>query len=120
MKEVYLVDCGVLLPESDREFEAYSNVYDKKHGYYDEYQCYVKGKEEAIKEAKDYVQSSMTDGGKVYAVVSCTTIPADTDPSDAMVESETYDLDDVVYSISGSKEGIVENFIRVEQKLEQA
>lgn len=39
---VYLIDEGILLTENDKEFESYATVYDKKYGYYDEGQYYVK------------------------------------------------------------------------------
>ena len=35
--EIYLVEHGVLLSKDDREYECYSQVYDKKNGYYDEF-----------------------------------------------------------------------------------
>ena len=34
--KVFLVEVGILLDETDKEFDAYSTVYDKKHGYFDE------------------------------------------------------------------------------------
>ena len=49
MRECYMLEVGVLLKKEDEEFEKYSQVYDKKHGYYDEYQEYVLKLENAKK-----------------------------------------------------------------------
>lgn len=33
--QAYLVDLGILLDKTDKEFEYYSCVYDHQYGYYD-------------------------------------------------------------------------------------
>lgn len=39
--KIYFLEVGVLLDEPDAEYTSYSNVYDKKHGFFDEWQKYI-------------------------------------------------------------------------------
>jgi hypothetical protein len=105
----YLLDEGVLLTKEDKDFNAYNTVYDKKYGYYDEGQCYIKSKEEAISEAKKYVEDGVEN---TYAVVSNTTLDDDVDLDDCPVDwYEEYILDNVVYSVAKINGKIIENFL---------
>ena len=36
--KVYLLETGVLLNKSDKDYRSYSQIYDKQHGFYDECQ----------------------------------------------------------------------------------
>lgn len=104
----YLVDEGVLLTKEDEEFESYSSIYDKKYGYYDEGQYYVKREEDAIAAAKAYVENGVD---HTYAVVSKTVLPDDFDYYDQCVEDETYLAEDVIYSVAKIDGKIVEGFV---------
>ncbi len=33
--KIYLLETGILLDRSDKDYESYSQVYDKQHGFYD-------------------------------------------------------------------------------------
>lgn len=107
MRKCYMLETGVLLNEKDEEFEKYSQVYDKNHGYYDEYQGYVLDLDEAKKQADAYVKEG---NATTYAIVCETTI-ADDIPDEAVgllpVENVNYTLDNVVYAIHNSN-GTVE------------
>lgn len=100
----YLLDEGILLSENDDEFKDYATVYDKKYGYYDEGQFYIKSETEAIKNAKAYVEAGVEN---TYAIVSNTTL----DDDDMDVDYEEYILDNVVYSVAKLNGEIVENFL---------
>lgn len=106
----YLIDEGILLTEENKEFELYATVYDKKYGYYDEGQYYVKNRTEAIKEARKYVEDGVEN---TYAIVSNTTLPEDFDFDEDCVECEEYILDNVIYSIAKLNGKIIENFLEL-------
>ena len=111
-KNCYLLEVGVLLKPGHPEFGYYSNTYDKKHGYYDEGQCYHRSLEKAKEEALDYVKTGVN---QTYAVISETWVDEDIDvkDDDVAVEDETYDVQDVVYSVMKDGDKIRENFIEV-------
>lgn len=106
--KAYLLDEGILLTKNDSEFESYNCVYDKKYGYYDEEQSYIKILNEAIKEAKNYVENGVEN---TYAIVSNTTLDDDTDINDCPAECEEYIVDNVVFSIAKINGTIIENFL---------
>lgn len=106
--KAYLVDAGVLLSDEHEEFDKYSNVYDECYGYYDEVQYYVKDKEEALKQAKEYVDNGID---STYAVVSETNIPYDYDFENGYIEGESYNTADVVYSVTKINGELVEDFV---------
>lgn len=105
---VYLLDVGILLESDDKEFEYYSQVYDKKYGYYDENQYYLKDKQHAIMEAKAYVEAGID---KTYAVISRSVLERVSDLDDVHVEGEEYSLENVIYSIAKINGEIIENFL---------
>lgn len=63
----YLLDMGVLLTPENEEYEQYSNVYDKQHGFYDEIQMYMPNLAGTIQKALDYVAYGVEN---TYAVIS--------------------------------------------------
>ena len=98
---VYLVDCGILLKPDDREFESYNMFYDKKWGYYDcgDGQYYWR---RTLKELQTLLTKQILDGPDMgYAVVS-----------HAIIDDETYKVDDVLWSIAIINGQVVENFIK--------
>lgn len=110
-RTVYLVDLGVLLSEDNEEFGAYSNVYDHKHGYYDENQFYIADKNKAIRVATDYVNTGVDN---TYGVVLKTEMDydiSDDQLEDISVEGEDYDPSDVVFNIAKIDGVVTENFI---------
>ena len=116
-KEVYLVDEGILLTKEDREFEAYSNVYDKKYGYYDEAQYYVSSLEQAIRNAELCMKHGVIG---TYVVVSKTAIHDAYSVDETPVEGETYSLDSVVYSVVKTDDGVVKDFFDKDFTIEQS
>lgn len=108
----YLIDEGILLTEEDEEFESYATVYNKKYGYYDEGQYYIKDEQRAIEDAKAYVEAGVEN---TYAIVSNTTLDDDVDIDDdelaVDVVCEEYILDNVVYSVAKINGKIVEHFL---------
>lgn len=103
-----MFDEGILLTKDNKDFESYATVYDKKYGYYDEGQCYIKDKSKAIKDAKAYVEAGVEN---TYAIVSNTTLDDDVDVDNADVEYEEYILDNVIYSVAKINGEIIENFL---------
>jgi len=104
----YLVDVGVLLSDNNKDFEAYSNVYDKQYGYFDENQYYVKDIADALKRAKEYVNKGVD---LTYAVVSETYIPYNYDFDSGDLGPERYRLEAVVYSAAKINDAVVEGFV---------
>lgn len=107
MKEVFLVDEGILLNRDDESFEMYAYAYDNQYGYYDEDQFYVKSRKDAIKQAKEYVEDGVEN---TYAVVSNSYVSDDNDLS--ILEDESYLPEDVIYSVAKINGNIVENFVK--------
>lgn len=64
---LYKVEVGVLLPKTHKEFKDYSQVYDKKHAFYDENVVFFTNKEKAITYAKRYVRNGVVN---TYGIVS--------------------------------------------------
>lgn len=108
-KKAYLIDVGILLDSSDKEVDAYNTVYDKKHGYYDENQYYKAYLQQAIREANAYVNAGVD---QTYAVVSKTMVPDYSKLEDTPVEGESYNLENVVYSVAKLNGKVVPNFIQ--------
>lgn len=104
----YVLDVGVLLDKSHAEFENYSTVYDKKYGYFDEMQDYHYDLSKAIAIANQYVADGVEN---TYAVITETMIDADLDLENTYVEGETYDLNDVVFSVAKIKNELVYGFV---------
>ena len=106
---VYLVDVGVLIHEGEHEFESYNCVYNHKYGFYDENQWYVRSKQEAIKAAKEYVDSGVEN---TYAIVSQEETNKDEyDDDDYNPSDHEYTMDNVVYSSAKINGSIVEHFL---------
>lgn len=109
---VYSCDVGVLIPETDEEYEAYSQVYDKQHGFYDENQIGFLNRDEAIAYAKNYVENGVEgtyavvcDQGDIYD-------ETDTEEFDeGNIEGFTYDIDDVIFSCRKNDGKVEENFL---------
>ena len=107
--EAYHLDMGVL---TDIDFDngAYSCVYDKKYGYYDEDMHYVNGLENAKNEAREYVSGGVN---TTYAIVSETNYKySDIDPDECGYD-ESHNAKSVVYSIAKIDGKIVENFVDI-------
>ena len=113
--EAYLVEVGVLLTKEDEDYDAYCGVYDLKYGYYDENQFYMKEKEKAIKYAKKYAKKGID---RTYGIVSITSLPDDFDFEKEIVEGESYNLKDVVFSNVKIGDEILEDFLVNDEKLD--
>ena len=106
--QAYLVDVGILLDKTDKEFDFYSCVYDHKYGYYDTNQYYVPTLEQAKKEAQKYVEQTSNS----YGVISVAELEDDFDFEDCHNIQEYYLIEDVEYSICNLDEKVKENFIK--------
>lgn len=53
--KLYKVELGVLLKKDNHDYESYSQVYDKQHGYYDENVVFFRNK----KNAKEYLKNNV-------------------------------------------------------------
>ena len=110
--KVYLADFGVLIPLDYDCDGCYSCVYDKKHGYYDEYQEYSASLDEAIKAARDYVTNGVNN---TYAVISESSNNFEdmsvAEIEESPIQNESYSLSGVVYSIAKINNEIEESFI---------
>ena len=122
MKYVYLVECGVLMNKDEKEYEFYSGVYDKKHGFYDELQFLTTNKDFAIKEINDYVKSGVVN---TYGILTKQVIEED-ELYNELVEEEKenqyldifdwgfhlYDMESVEYNIyKNNEKEIVKDFL---------
>ena len=110
MKIIYLVECGVLLDKAHKEYEYYSQVYDKKHGFYDETQFMTTSKDFGINYINEYVESGVVN---TYGILTEQVIDSDS-VYDELVEEEkenpyleliefgayeTYDMLSVLYDV---------------------
>lgn len=125
MKEIYLVECGVLLSKEHDEYKFYCGVYDKKHGFYDETQFITTNKDFAINEINNYVKNGVAN---TYGIITTQFVEDDELYNELLEEEEynpyldifdwgfqLYDMESVVYSIYKNKEKIiVENFLESE------
>lgn len=110
--KAYLLDAGVLLSKDHEEYTNYA-VYDRAYGYYDEDQFYLLTKEEAIDQARAYVEMGVDN---TYAVVSDTIVNKTDNIKEACVYDEDHDftLENVVFSIAKINGIVVENFLKKE------
>lgn len=111
----FIVDEGILLTKRPPEFARYAGVYDKNYGYYDENQYYLLSEQDAIAQARQYVESGVEN---TYAIVSRTTLDDGVDPADCIVCFEDYSASDVVYSVAKLDGQIVEGFVAVPEKID--
>lgn len=65
--KLYKVEVGVLLKKDNPEYEYYSHVYDKKHGFYDENVVFFTNSAQASEFALSYVMKGVV---RTYAIVS--------------------------------------------------
>ena len=116
MQTAYLVEVGILLPETTKdtnpdEYAFYASAYDKQHAYYDENQYYEKSKDKAIRDVKKYVEDGVD---RTYGVVSEIMLSddIDLDNDETYVEGEDYDKKDIVFSTVKLNGKFNENFIQ--------
>lgn len=109
----YLVDLGVLLDKTDKEFDFYSCVYDQQHGYYDTNQYYVATLEQAKKDSINHINENIKNNP--YAVVSTTELPEDYDFENDCLQTEEYRTENIVFDACVKNGKIKENFV-VKQK----
>lgn len=65
--KLYKVEVGVLLPKTHKEYEDYSQVYDKKHAYYDENVVFFTNKRNAIRFLNHYLANGVVN---TYGILS--------------------------------------------------
>lgn len=65
--EIYQVEVGVLLDETDEEFESYNGVFDNKWGYYNENLWFCYDLDDAKESALNYAKNGVE---KTYAIIS--------------------------------------------------
>lgn len=99
MQTAYLIDLGALIFPGENEFDAYAIVYDRKYGYYDQNQWYSLDRDEAIREAREWIDEG---NDRAYAIVSETWLADDVtqqDIDDGDVEvNEHYLTEDVIFA----------------------
>lgn len=106
---VYLLDAGELLDKNDKEYENYSQVYNKKFGFYDWEMTYYYTLEQAVKDAVAYAKQ----GDKCYGIVSLQYkhLSHDTDLAELSTKDNDYDMKSVVYNIANFNGKLKENFL---------
>lgn len=110
--DVFYVEVGVLLDNTDKEFDKYNGVYDRKHGYYDTEWFYCK----TIEEAKEIINRCVKINDKYistpfYALIEK---PFEDEPDVFNQYSEVIGsgaVEDVIYSVARLNGEVVENFI---------
>ena len=121
--EVYLVEHGILLSKDDKEYDFYSNAYDKKNGYYDYYQEYDCNDLETIKkEILDYFNKHCQTN-EYYIITKQGRLKNYNVSIEASLEEIKQEINDyweqpdyspigVVYSVYKDDQGVIhENFI---------
>ena len=91
----YYIEMGVLImPNEDPElFDEYNNVFNEKYGFFDEDRYSVSVLKEAKADAFEYVKNGVE---KTYAIIT---------------EGNSYDMEDVVFSIVKFNGNLIENFL---------
>lgn len=116
MNKIYQYEIGVLLDKSDEEYEIYSQVWDKKHGYYNT----DWGIELTLEDAKQLIQDYVNNGAQgSYGIIS--EVPISNEIynkiirnveengyfSDYVWYDADYSLDNVIYSLTKDEENFV-------------
>lgn len=115
--EMYLYETGEFLPKNDREYECYSNVYDKEHAYYDLGQNLILAKD--LDEMKQVAKNYVSIYKNSYVVITyqglwdLTQEEIDNEDFDSLdISYCDYNVENVVYSIMSDEYGnIKEDFI---------
>lgn len=107
--EIYQFEVGILLQEDD---EAYKNVWDFKHSYYNENWGFAK----TYEEAKDYVDTHIEDGcNNSYGIISKLEVTYEEYKSIYNGWSDSidldYDLKNIVFNAYKKDDTIIEDFI---------
>lgn len=90
-KELFRLETGVLLGKDHPEFEAYSQVYTKNHGFYDEDVSILFDYDDAKKHAISYMKDGVD---KTYAVITSDIADLADDVIQAIKNSEFNDIND--------------------------
>ena len=115
METIYKVEVGVLLDKDNEMFDAYSCVYDKQHGYYDENVAMFLDKDEAKKYAFSYVNNGVENTYGIVSELSCDFTDEQiseikdqnyTDDVDTMFPDEYYRTEPVISTLH-KKDGVV-------------
>jgi hypothetical protein len=115
---VFRVELGVLLPKTHEEYNDYNQVYGGKNAYYDENNVLFISKEDAIAYAKHYVNNGVVN---TYAIVVDEIIHSDIEGLEEIerfgwndsidMDEFTFDGTNVVFSLVGTENEEIENFI---------
>ena len=99
MKKVYYIECGVLLDKDNGDYDWYSNAFDKKHAFYDEYVDFIEDLEIAKKYCNDYIKNGVNG---TYGIVSQVYVDYDINIDDCydylIGDSDLYDIKNVIYN----------------------
>lgn len=97
-KRVIMLEVGVLLNKDHPEYEAYSNVYDKKRGYHDEDRTfyYASKLSEVIEKAEKYVEAGVEG---TYAIITDQGMVS-VQPEEMTADDAWYNSKYVIYSIA--------------------
>lgn len=108
--KVYLLETGILLDKSDKDYESYSHVYDRQHGFYDECQEFRTCFEKTVEEAESYVLEGIPG---TYAIISEFNADyCEEDLEETDLSGVEYNLEDVVFSFVKQKDGkLVKDFL---------
>ena len=125
MNNVYKVEVGVLLDKDNKDYDCYSNVYDKEHAYYDENVIFELDYSKALDYAKQYVENGVNG---TYAIISKINCDNNYSFTEEYIElfggEELYNTKNVIYSLNkvrnedhpyylGKGNGkIIENFVK--------
>ena len=124
MKKVYYIECGVLLDKDNGDYDCYSNVFDKKHAFYDEYVDFTEDLEIAKKYCNDYIKNGVNG---TYGIISQVYVDDDINIDDCydylIGDSDLYDVKNVIYNAWKLKNNdfkfpnknapIIENFLEI-------
>lgn len=114
MKDVIrMLEVGVLLDKRHPEYESYNNVWDQKHGFFNENNILYREKdtEEAIDYARQYVKKGVDN---TYAIISnegeCEW-EGPFDDGNLDITSKSFDMADVIFSIVKINGTVIENWL---------
>lgn len=102
--QLFRLELGVLLDQTDEEFEYYNQVYTKNYGFYDENVIVYLDYKKAIKYANEYVNSSVD---KTYAIITSAVANITKKDKNEIKNTGSFDASDIF----GYNENDIEYFI---------
>ena len=125
----YSLEVGVLLPEDDEEYNSYNDVFDKKHGFYDESHEESLDEQVLVNKATEYINAGVPGTYGIITKIEVENFDGieekvkEVEENGFIEESvdffngEQYDIENVVWcAYKNEDEELVNDFLELEEK----